>query len=72
MHHHTTYRGRCHTKKLNDSKSKLPPAEREKRQARKKLEKLFPNHISHLCQHFLAIKGIPFINAGAGREARRS
>ena len=36
------YRGRSHIKKLRNSKNKITLAERKIREARKKLEKLFP------------------------------
>lgn len=70
--HHTTYRGRSQTKKQNNHKPKLPLEERQKRSHRKKLERLFPNHISHLCQHYLALKAIPIENTTTGKEALRS
>jgi len=46
------YRGRCHTKKQANCKTKLSVAERKARIARKKLEKLFPG----LPYHWLAGK----------------
>ena len=67
--HHTSYRGRSQTQKQNNHKPKLPPQERQKRSQRKKQERLFPNHISHLCQHYLTVKPSPVCIPVPAKEA---
>lgn len=75
---YSPYRGRCHTKKQNNFKPRLPFSERKKRATQKKLANLFPLFSFRKHQHYLAINVAAVNNNcqqaanGHGGEARRS
>ena len=75
---YSPYRGRCHTKKQNNLKTRLTFSERKKRATEKKLANLFPHFSFHKHQHYLAISVTVSINnkcqqtaSGHGVEARK-